>query len=374
MGYVQADRVQETTISAGTGPVTLAGAVSGFRRFQDVMSVGDTCFYLIIDPATSAWETGVGTLSSTTVLDRTSRFESSTGAAISFAAGSKFVMMTQPAKASVTGFGSEGDWTTLAGEDIESYRASDTPIAAPAYIPYRSRGTPSARTAVVNADALAYLLYLSGYDGTDWVQGAQILAYVDGTVAAGKVPTALQFMLMDDTGSLWYPIHVRGTQDVVVDGIWKNLWANGIFIDGSWNAYGGTLSYPTVAALRENYSVSGTGATGTIHLETLDRTAKILTANGTANFTINMRGNSSYTLDQTLSVGDAVSFRLLAPMGTTAYYASSITVDGGAATVKWAGGSAPAGGVPSALNIYDFQVIKTAAATFTVLGQMGAMT
>jgi len=99
VAYVQADRVQETTTTTGTGTVTLAGAVTGFRTFASQMSTSDTCYYAIVDTATGAWETGIGTLASSTTLARTTLLDSSTGSAISFAAGTKQVMMTMPAEA-----------------------------------------------------------------------------------------------------------------------------------------------------------------------------------------------------------------------------------------------------------------------------------
>jgi len=45
-----------------------------------------------------------------------------------------------------------------------------------------------------------------------------------------------------------------------------------------------------------------------------------------------------------------------------------LTIDGSAQTVKWSGGTAPAAGNASAIDAYSFTIIKTASATFTVLG------
>ncbi len=384
MAYVQADRVQETTTTIGTGAVTLAGAVTGYRTFGSQMANGDTCFYLIVDPATGAWETGVGTWSTGGSLARTTVLDNSAGtapSAVSFAAGTKNVMMTQPAKGFGAFYGAltiEDNPTTnhravLSSDDLAMWIADATAAVAGGVSSYRSRGTLLVPTAVVNGDALAYGVYAMAHDGASYIPVGQILFHADGTVSTGKIPTGLTISAQDSTGTIWDVLDVLSTQDVLPGGLWKNMDLDGPFITGAWNAFGGSMNYPTIAALREQLTVSGTGATGTIHLEALDRTRKILTANGTANFTINLRGNGSFTLDQAMSVGDAIWFQLLAPMGTTAYYASSITLDGSAASVKWAGGNAPAAGVPSALNIYDFEVMKTAAGTFTVIGQMGAM-
>lgn len=92
-----ADRVQETTTTTGTGTVTLAGAVSGFRAFQDAFTVGDTVHYVIAGG--TEWEVGEGELASTTTLTRLVIFSSSnSGAAVSFSAGTKNVFCDLPAQ------------------------------------------------------------------------------------------------------------------------------------------------------------------------------------------------------------------------------------------------------------------------------------
>ena len=62
MAFVLADRVEETSATAGTGPLALAGASpGGFRTFGSVMATGDTTRYTYYDAATGVWETGLGT-------------------------------------------------------------------------------------------------------------------------------------------------------------------------------------------------------------------------------------------------------------------------------------------------------------------------
>ena len=51
-----ADRVQETTTTTGTGTVTLAGAVSGYRTFTSALADGDRVRYTIA--LGTEWETG----------------------------------------------------------------------------------------------------------------------------------------------------------------------------------------------------------------------------------------------------------------------------------------------------------------------------
>jgi hypothetical protein len=92
------DRVKETSITTGTGAFTLAGASIGYRTFAAVLSVGDTCPYCIAAQGGTEWEVGIGTLSASTTLARTTVLASSNGgSAVNFSAGAKNVFLTYPA-------------------------------------------------------------------------------------------------------------------------------------------------------------------------------------------------------------------------------------------------------------------------------------
>jgi hypothetical protein len=102
MALVLKDRVKETTSTAGTGTLTLAGAASGFQSFA-VVGDGNTTYYAISDAATGAWEVGVGTYTASgTTLSRTTVLSSSNaGSLVDFAAGTKDVFLTYPSSRSV---------------------------------------------------------------------------------------------------------------------------------------------------------------------------------------------------------------------------------------------------------------------------------
>lgn len=98
MPLVIADRVQETTTTAGTGTITLAGAVTGFQSFAAIGN-GNTTYYTIAHTTLAEWEVGVGTYTSSgTTLARTTVLASSnSGSAVNFSAGTKNVFCTYPA-------------------------------------------------------------------------------------------------------------------------------------------------------------------------------------------------------------------------------------------------------------------------------------
>lgn len=103
MALVVADRVKETTTTAGTGTVTLAGASTGYQSFAAIGN-GNTTYYTIAGQTTSEWEVGIGTYTSAgTTLSRDTVLSNSLGttAKINFSAGTKDVFVTYPASKSV---------------------------------------------------------------------------------------------------------------------------------------------------------------------------------------------------------------------------------------------------------------------------------
>lgn len=100
MALIQADRVKETSTTTGTGSFTLAGAETGFQSFSNGVGVGNTCYYVITDGTN--WEIGLGTLSGSTTLARTTVYNSSnSNNAVDWGAGSKDVFVSYPASKSV---------------------------------------------------------------------------------------------------------------------------------------------------------------------------------------------------------------------------------------------------------------------------------
>ena len=105
MAFVLADRVKETTTTAGTGTVTLLGASTGYQSFA-VIGNANTTYYTIASQSGSQWEVGIGTYTSSgTTLARTTVLSNSSAtqpSALNFSAGTKDVFVSYPAEYSVT--------------------------------------------------------------------------------------------------------------------------------------------------------------------------------------------------------------------------------------------------------------------------------
>lgn len=118
---------------------------------------------------------------------------------------------------------------------------------------------------------------------------------------------------------------------------------------------------------KEKITISATAATGTINLDALTQSILYYTTNASGNWTLNIRGSGSATLDSLMSTGEAITVVFMATNGSTPYRQTALTVDGASVTPKWQGGVAPSSGSASAIDAYTITVIKTGSATFTAL-------
>jgi hypothetical protein len=128
------------------------------------------------------------------------------------------------------------------------------------------------------------------------------------------------------------------------------------------------LTRPVITSAFETVTTSATAATGTVNVDIVTSAVKYYTSNATADWTFNFRGDGSTTLNSLLSTGQSATVAFLVTNGSTAYKPIAFQVDGSVVTPKWQGGLAPASGNASSIDSYVFTIIKTASATFTVLG------
>lgn len=173
----------------------------------------------------------------------------------------------------------------------------------------------------------------------------------DGGITASKLSTG---------GPTWTSGGALTATSIQNSPIGSSTPAYGAFT--SLSATGTTSIYEAI----EKASISGSALTGTVNYNFLDGAVVYYTANASANWTLNVRGDGSTTLNSVMATNDSASIVVMATQGSTAYYQSAMTIDGSSVTPKWAGGTAPTAGNASSVDIYTFTIIKTASATFSV--------
>lgn len=122
----------------------------------------------------------------------------------------------------------------------------------------------------------------------------------------------------------------------------------------------------------EVVTVSATAATGTVNYDVTTQSVLYYTTSASGNWAVNIRANSSTTLDSVLSTNESVTVAFLVTQGGTAYYNSQVQIDGttSGVTTKWQNGGAPSAGYANNIDTYTYTVIKTGSATFTVLASL----
>jgi hypothetical protein len=138
--------------------------------------------------------------------------------------------------------------------------------------------------------------------------------------------------------------------------------ASGNFIAGK-----ATLATADINTVIETASIVASASTGTINIDFSTNPTVYYTSNATNDWTLNVRGTSGVTLNNTLTTGQIATVTFLATIGTTQKRPTVFQVDGSAVTPKWMGGTAPATGNASSIDAYTLAIIKTGSAAFTVL-------
>jgi len=130
-----------------------------------------------------------------------------------------------------------------------------------------------------------------------------------------------------------------------------------------------TIAYPILISPEERLNVSASTSTGTINIDLATAGTWYYTNNSAANHTLNFRHSSNTSLTSILATNDSITAVWMNTNGSTAYYPNVITVDGATSgvSVKWQGGTAPTAGNASSIDAYVFNIIKTAATSYTVL-------
>ncbi len=147
-------------------------------------------------------------------------------------------------------------------------------------------------------------------------------------------------------------------------------------ITGSGATAVGQLEYSGVSVfepnvLQESFHNDTNAITGTYNHDILTYG---MVWNGSTNasgaFTFNIRGDASTTFNSLISTGKVTTMTIFSANNNTSYYMSAFQIDGSTQTVKWAGGSAPSAAEGSGVDVYSMTIMKTAANTYSVFGNL----
>ena len=136
---------------------------------------------------------------------------------------------------------------------------------------------------------------------------------------------------------------------------------------GSTGPSTGLFNEVILKSVEERWNVINADPYGTINFDVLTANAWIYTVNSSYDWYLNVRGNSTTSLNSILTVGDSITIALAIPNGSTGYNATGFAIDGSAITPKWQGGTATTSGNSNSIDIYVLTIIKISATpTYTV--------
>ena len=127
------------------------------------------------------------------------------------------------------------------------------------------------------------------------------------------------------------------------------------------------LGAGAIQNLAEKATISATAATGTINYDVRTQAVLYYTSAATGNFTVNVRGDGSTTLNNIMDTGESVTVAFLVTCTGSAYYNNAFTIDGSSVTPEWQGGAAPSAGNANSIDVYTYTIFKTGDAAFTAL-------
>ena len=123
----------------------------------------------------------------------------------------------------------------------------------------------------------------------------------------------------------------------------------------------------TIQQVKEKVVQNATAATGTVNYDLLTGAIVLQTTDALANFTLNIRGNASTTLDSVMSTDESMTLSFINQNGATAYNPTVFEIDGTTQSVSYSGAGI---GIPTpnGNDIFTYNIIKTAGSTFAVFG------
>lgn len=108
--------------------------------------------------------------------------------------------------------------------------------------------------------------------------------------------------------------------------------------------------------------------TGSVNFDVIDQSIAFYTSTG--NISLNIRGNATVNLNTIMDSNTSLTCAAIVTNGATPYIISNVSIDGSLRTVKYPIPGSVGSGTPNGVDVYTFNIIKTASNTYTVLGSV----
>jgi len=206
------------------------------------------------------------------------------------------------------------------------------------------------------------------------ISGAGAISVTGNVASSGQISGA--------TGSFTSNVTVGGVltyEDVTnVDSVGVVTARTGVkVLTGGVNVVGGGITATGIGTfysglntediLAEEVNVTAGKLSDNLNIDVENGMVHLFTTAESTTAVPNIRYNGSTALNAKMSIGQSVVVTLITTANASAYSAQ-MTIDGAAQTERWIGGSAPDAGGSAGVDIHSFTIIKTADATFTVIG------
>ena len=282
MALQLADRVQQTGIANTTVSFSLTGAVTGFQSFSSAITTGNTTYYSATDTSGN-WEVGIGTLTSTTLLTRTTILASSnSGSAVTFS-GTVNVFVTYPSEKSVN-------------QDANGNVSNNS------FIPGWATTATSAGTTTLTVKSTYYQRFTGSTTQTVVLPNATTMALGQGFIIDN-----------DSTGNLTLQDGAAGALGIAVPGMAAFVFLeNNSTTAGSWSGYmfvpgggpSGQVTWGTAGLSMAGQTITSAGA---ISGTSLNATNGIIVNNQTISASYTIPSGSSAISSGPITLASSVS-------------------------------------------------------------------